>query len=890
MSKQFLVYSSTVLFALGGWLSGAQGLEPGGKAQMRTFSHPDGKEYFALSLSPGAVAPSAKPRDVVVLFDTSASQAGDYRTDGLAALRDALKNLSPTDRVKLIAVDLHASPMTEGFAAPNSPEMAQALDKLQKRVPLGSTDMEKALAAAADSYAGSASDAQHGRAAIYIGDGMSAANLLGTEQFEKLAERLVNERVPVSSCPVGPRVDRQLLGALAGNTGGRIVEMGPQSGNELARAADTPVIWPSEKINWPQGFEAYPRRMPPLRADRDSVVIGTFSGKGPFDVQMTADGPNGPEKLSWNVKPAPSNEDDNYLGELVSRAKVDGGVSLPLVGSKSLDQARQEINVGVRGASRLARQALAADDLDNADRLANEALRQDPNNPEAIAVKGAVAKKRAGGPAAGGAAPAGGLPPAGGEIAGGPGGGDVNLWGAAGAGAFNQGGFAAAFGQETKVVEQVIQTQVQNAVNQARAQMSKDPEGAKQNLKVTLETVRQTPDLNPEIRDQLVDVIQAALRLASRKQVELEQKRQQTQENLAQAKERMLVNENLLRKQQKVRQLMERFNSLMDEGKYRVAEEAAASEVAAEIPDSPIGVAATLWSRQSGYLHDAMVLRVARQKGVVDALYQVEKSHVPTADEPPIVYPESHIWQELSARRKEKYSSMDLASRGTAEKKIDDALKSPTQLEFIETPLQDVIDYLKDFHDIEIQIDKKALDDVGIGSDTPITKNLKGISLRSALRLTLRELDLTYVIQDEVLLITTPEQAETLAAPHSQVEAAHHFGIAIFFCQAAYLQHGQASRNACFSSFSLPWKKCPASGMAFTASCCCSAHSRIAVGGMSSSASPKITIVSGGTGSNSYMVTAGATRIRRFAWSSWRSRCCTKAPNEKPANAHGRPG
>ncbi|MPN32930.1 hypothetical protein SDC9_180413 [bioreactor metagenome] len=135
-----------------------------------------------------------------------------------------------------------------------------------------------------------------------------------------------------------------------------------------------------------------------------------------------------------------------------------------------------------------------------------------------------------------------------------------------------------------------------------------------------------------------------------------------------------------------------------------------------------------------------------------------------------------------------------------------------------------------------------------------------------------------------------PEQAETLAAPHSQVEAAHHFGVGVFFCQAAYLQHGQASRNACFSSFSLPWKKCPASGMAFTASCCCSAHSRIAVGGMSSSASPKITIVSGGTGSNSYMVTAGATRIRRFAWSSWRSRCCTKAPNEKPANAHGRPG
>jgi len=34
-------------------------------------------------------------------------------------------------------------------------------------------------------------------------------------------------------------------------------------------------------------------------------------------------------------------------------------------------------------------------------------------------------------------------------------------------------------------------------------------------------------------------------------------------------------------------------------------------------------------------------------------------------------------------------------------------------LEFIETPLQDVIDFLKETHKIEIQIDRRALDDVG---------------------------------------------------------------------------------------------------------------------------------------------------------------------------------
>ena len=58
-------------------------------------------------------------------------------------------------------------------------------------------------------------------------------------------------------------------------------------------------------------------------------------------------------------------------------------------------------------------------------------------------------------------------------------------------------------------------------------------------------------------------------------------------------------------------------------------------------------------------------------------------------------------------------------------------------------PDRDVIEYLKDLHGIEIQIDKKALDDVGVQPDTPVTRTLKGISLRSALRLTLKDLDLT---------------------------------------------------------------------------------------------------------------------------------------------------
>jgi len=269
---------------------------------------------------------------------------------------------------------------------------------------------------------------------------------------------------------------------------------------------------------------------------------------------------------------------------------------------------------------------------------------------------------------------------------------------------------------------------------------------------------------------------------------------------------------------------------------------------------------------------DALKFRVLRQKAVVDALYEVERSHIPFPDEPPIIYPSAEVWQQMSARRlerygrmgwgtafdqtfapagslfiemhnpwksttsysngvdyyqqllaanprsleahlqlaellvrqgdtkrarnilehvlkldptreetrlqlahvllregrveeaekltarwRERYSSMDLASRGRVEKKIYEVLKSPTRVDFVDTPLEDVVDSLKDSHEIEIQVDVNALNEAGIRADVPVTKKLSGISLSSALRLILSELDLICLLRDDVLLITTSE-------------------------------------------------------------------------------------------------------------------------------------
>jgi len=107
-------------------------------ARLETFTNTDGQSFVAMSVMPAAANRPAAPvaRDIVVLFDTSASQVNEFREKGLAALDFFLASLDAADRVKLLAVDINAVPLTNTFVAPNGPEIQAALTELRARTPL----------------------------------------------------------------------------------------------------------------------------------------------------------------------------------------------------------------------------------------------------------------------------------------------------------------------------------------------------------------------------------------------------------------------------------------------------------------------------------------------------------------------------------------------------------------------------------------------------------------------------------------------------------------------------------------------------------------------------------------------------------------------------------
>ncbi|HEY5315422.1 MAG TPA: hypothetical protein VIK18_23025, partial [Pirellulales bacterium] len=376
-----------------------------GRASSEAFAKPDGEVFYALHLRPTIAQPAVQPRDVVLMFDTSASQVDEYREKGLATLRSLLAGLAPQDRVRLFAVDLQAIPLTPDFVAPTGAPIESALAALRQRVPLGSTDMEATLRSA---VATCTADRSRPHSVVYIGDGMSTARLIPNGEMQQLVDQLVAAQVPVTSYAVGPRLDAILLGALANHTGGVMAVdnenlTAQQVGAFLASAAQAPVVWP-QQVKLPAELgEVYPGKLPPLRFDRDTILIGRamHAPAGTIEASVKAGAQDLP--MTWAVQPSKASDDNSYLVDLVNHARKDGGLGLPLVGNEGLKEVRRMTNVESRSLVRLARQALATGSFDQADKLAAQALKLDVSDPEALAVRNAVAKARTGGvrPAAG---------------------------------------------------------------------------------------------------------------------------------------------------------------------------------------------------------------------------------------------------------------------------------------------------------------------------------------------------------------------------------------------------------------------------------------------------------------------------------------------------------
>ena len=95
-----------------------------------------------------------------------------------------------------------------------------------------------------------------------------------------------------------------------------------------------------------------------------------------------------------------------------------------------------------------------------------------------------------------------------------------------------------------------------------------------------------------------------------------------------------------------------------------------------------------------------------------------------------------------------------------AESTLADKLNQRLDAEFVETPLKDAIEFLAERSQIQIIIKRKRLEELGVNYDTPVTLNLKNVRLSTLFDVMLEDLGLVYTEKDDIVLITTPDDAQ----------------------------------------------------------------------------------------------------------------------------------
>jgi hypothetical protein len=94
------------------------------------------------------------------------------------------------------------------------------------------------------------------------------------------------------------------------------------------------------------------------------------------------------------------------------------------------------------------------------------------------------------------------------------------------------------------------------------------------------------------------------------------------------------------------------------------------------------------------------------------------------------------------------------------EKSIVAALGTSIDVDFLDTPLEEALISLGKQCRINVWLDRQSTSDAGVALDQPVNLRLKGLGLESVLNLLLGPCKLDWVVQDDVLKISTREWAD----------------------------------------------------------------------------------------------------------------------------------
>jgi hypothetical protein len=767
-----------------------------------TYQTKDGDTLFAEQLKFDLGEGSVRPRDYLIAVDTTASQGtegGVWLATAKLLAGKLIASCSPEDRVALWTINTEkcTQDLTRGFVEPA--QAAEGLQKLLKEYPSGAADLVKGLNKALATFQDKPDRQQ---VIVYLGDGVS---VLGTPSDRtQLCADMVKREISFYPVPLGPRLDPQNLHALTSGTGGLPIRITPGEdldavAKRLHNALSVPVLYPQEVKLGDTVTEYFPTKLPPLRPDSPTLLVGQIKPGSKLEVTVTGTvlGQKVTKKLSTDL---PESEADNFfLCGMIQQWRSDKTVPALLKADRVLAYAYEQHQFARAELNALAEDALDHDQFDAAVRLYQQALQFDPHDQDAAVgldmakglqehkfTKKELLEK---------------LQPKNDDVV-------TEIRGkdktklrvtreqlallqqdkepiAAPPGAKQPPPDLLDEARKRQAInDERIKEETSEAIRQAERDLRNDPAGTIEKLRKTREDIRLNPNLSEPMRQQLLARVGGALGTfepVAREQVRLRAQQERVLAQAAARDARAAVEQDM---ENRIKSRMLRFHDYMNQGRedlaYEQAQAIRADLVSQGAPIPPAVTAAYIIGLNGTNLRQIRELERIRQERYLLAMMSVERSAVPFPDEPPVEFPKyigigklAKTWKEITDIRKARYESTSFGldtPRKTLEMR-DTLNKVVSKYDGITDPkirLSDVLDDLSLRMDVTFDVNEAAFREQDGGGvpdvmSTPIAEKpfptMREVTWATVLRKVLSRIPAlsgaTYIIRRDVIEITT---------------------------------------------------------------------------------------------------------------------------------------
>lgn len=313
---------------------------------------------------------------------------------------------------------------------------------------------------------------------------------------------------------------------------------------------------------------------------------------------------------------------------------------------------------------------------------------------------------------------------------------------------------------------QKLNAEVGTKIAEARRLQDVDPDKAIAIYESTLQAVKvKAVDLPETVSKTLIRRLEVAIELAKKDKLVFDVKMKDKGLKAEIEAKRLRIFEADKAKKDRMKDLMDRATTAMAEGKYQDAEKFA--KMAQEVDPNEVAATILAWKARAERHYKAdLANKAAKEEGALEAFQGVDVAAIadPEVQLNGIAFAKN--FKDLTKERLKMNQRLEF-KKDPKTLEIEAKLKDPVSLNMVQQPLAEAVAFLSNYTGLNIVLDPKALSDVDLTTATKVDLVVTNVSLKSALKLLLKPLGLNYKVEDEVLMITSPQASLTSTYPHT---------------------------------------------------------------------------------------------------------------------------